>query len=150
LLEGFEPSLHRSGCFVELVCYIAFFNFMEDVIKQIIVIRKDLNMRKGKLVAQGSHASIAFLTRRMRDKVPVTEVQEKWINGKFTKICVYVNSEAELLEIENRAIEAKLEVSLITDSGLTEFNGVPTRTCLAIGPDYSSKIDKITGHLSLL
>jgi PTH2 family peptidyl-tRNA hydrolase len=127
-----------------------------DIVKQIIVIRSDLKnkdgqkIRTGKIISQACHASIAFLTRRMRDKVPVTDVQEKWINGKFTKICVYVNSEAELLEIESRAIEAKLEVSLITDSGLTEFNGVPTRTCLAIGPDYSSKIDKITGHLSLL
>jgi peptidyl-tRNA hydrolase, PTH2 family len=123
---------------------------MEDKIKQVIVIRKDLNMRKGKMAAQASHASICFLTRRMRNKVSITDVQQKWIDGAFTKICVAVSSEAELLEIESRAIDAGLEVNLITDSGLTEFNGVPTKTCLAIGPDYSNKIDKITSHLSLL
>lgn len=32
--------------------------------KQVIVMRTDLNMRKGKMIAQGSHASIAFLTRK--------------------------------------------------------------------------------------
>ena len=34
--------------------------------KQVIVIRKDLNMRLGKSVAQGSHASISFLTRKIQ------------------------------------------------------------------------------------
>ena len=29
--------------------------------KQVIVLRKDLNMRKGKMVAQGAHASMAAL-----------------------------------------------------------------------------------------
>ncbi|MGK4455994.1 peptidyl-tRNA hydrolase [Klebsiella pneumoniae] len=48
-----------------------------------------------------------------------------------------------------KAQEADLTVSLITDSGLTEFNGVPTNTCLAIGPHKASKIDAITGHLPL-
>ena len=45
------------------------------------------------------------------------------------------------------AKEKKLEVHLVTDAGLTEFNGVPTKTCIAIGPNYSEKIDEVTGHL---
>jgi len=43
----------------------------------------------------------------------------------------------------------KLETHLITDNGTTEFNSVPTNTCIAIGPDYSDKIDMITKHLKL-
>lgn len=43
-----------------------------------------------------------------------------------------------------------LNVSLVTDSGRTEFGGVPTKTCLAIGPNKIEEIDKITGHLPLL
>ena len=31
------------------------------MIKQVIVMRRDLNMRKGKMVAQGAHASMAVL-----------------------------------------------------------------------------------------
>lgn len=61
-----------------------------------------------------------------------------------------VNSEKELLEIEEAAIEARVLCHVVVDNGLTEFAGVPTTTCLALGPDYADKIDAITGHLPLL
>lgn len=61
-----------------------------------------------------------------------------------------VNSEEELLAIRDKAIEAGLEVHLVTDSGKTEFHGEPTNTCLAIGPDLVEKIDPVTGDLELL
>jgi len=125
------------------------------MIKQVIVIRKDLNMRRGKEIAQGSHASIAFLSNIVRQShssglPPVLSPAEiEWINTKFTKICLQVENEQELLAIQKQALEASLVVNLITDAGLTEFDGVPTNTCLAIGPDYSEKIDPVTGHLKL-
>ena len=108
--------------------------------------------RKGKLIAQASHASIAFLTRRIHaNPTPqLTVVEQAWINGIFAKICVKVNTEEELLAVYEAAKAAGLEVHLITDSGLTEFHGQPTNTCLGIGPDYSSKIDPVTGNLQLL
>jgi peptidyl-tRNA hydrolase len=71
-------------------------------------------------------------------------------NDKFTKICLGVSSLEELLEIEAKAKESGLVVKVIEDSGLTEFSGIPTITCLAIGPDYSSKIDPITRDLKPL
>ena len=120
--------------------------------KQVIVMRNDLNMRKGKMIAQGSHASISFLTRRIKSsgKLKVSAAEQDWLDGSFAKICVRVDSEEELLDVFNKAKVAGLEAHLITDSGKTEFNGVPTNTCIAIGPDYCSKIDKITGNLQLL
>ncbi len=75
---------------------------------------------------------------------------ESWINGAFTKICVYVNSEEELKEVYKKAKEAKLLCSIIEDSGQTEFNNVPTLTAVAIGPHYPSDLNPITGHLPLL
>lgn len=139
-------------------------------VKQVIVMRDDLGMRRGKQIAQGSHASIAFLTRRIQEnadgvRMPdqfqkygdfdlwgflgITQVMREWIYGSFAKVCCRVGSEEELLDIYQKAKEAGLEVHLITDSGKTEFHGQPTNTCLAIGPDYSEKIDVITGHLKL-
>ena len=79
-----------------------------------------------------------------------TEAQRAWLAGTFAKVCCRVNSEAELAEIHDKALEAGLEVHLITDSGRTEFHGQPTRTCLAIGPDDADKIDAVTGDLELL
>jgi PTH2 family peptidyl-tRNA hydrolase len=119
-------------------------------IKQVIVIRKDLNMRKGKMVAQGSHASIAFLTRRIQNQQPLTNVQQSWLDNSFIKICVSVDSEQELLDIQQKAIDNNIECHLVTDQGRTEFNGIPTHTCLALGPDYENLIDPITQHLKLL
>jgi PTH2 family peptidyl-tRNA hydrolase len=112
-------------------------------------------MRRGKQIAQGCHASMSFLCRRLQEAGSVsldglTDAQRAWLTGAFAKVCCRVDSEEELMQIHDKALEAGLEVHLITDSGRTEFHGQPTRTCLAIGPDEADKIDAITGHLQLL
>ena len=127
-------------------------------------------MRKGKMVAQGAHASMKALLDLSPHTsssdfvmIPITKntlstggflneptAVHDWINGRFTKICVSVNSEEELIAIYERAKSKGLICSLITDAGLTEFNGVPTKTCAAIGPCWSDEVDEITGKLSLL
>lgn len=135
----------------------------ERVAKQVIVMRKDLNMRKGKMIAQGAHASLGAVLIIMGERVgwEYRDLQtdpwpdyhaayDQWINGTFTKVCVSVNSEEELLAVQVAAEKAELPVKLITDAGYTEFHGVPTLTCLAIGPAWADEIDKITGHLPLL
>lgn len=128
--------------------------------KQVIVMRTDLNMTKGKMVAQGAHASMAFITRRIQRAFPhrpsvshVVElwtVEQNWLNDSFVKICVKVNSEEELLSIKADAEAAHIECHLITDDGRTMFDGVPTNTCLALGPDLAERLDPLTGHLKLL
>ncbi len=123
--------------------------------KQVIVIRKDLKMRKGKMVAQGCHASmkvffdLGSVTRGVLH-INLNEAMEEWVNGIFTKICVSVNSEAELLEIYDEAKIEGLPCSLIQDVGITEFGGIPTFTAVAVGPAKNEDVDKITKGLSLL
>lgn len=117
--------------------------------------RHDLKMRRGKQIAQGAHASMAFLSHRLQERKAISladfsEVEQIWLSGAFAKVCCRIDSEAELMAIHDQAIAAGLEVHLITDSGKTEFHGQPTRTCLAIGPDDANRIDAITGSLQLL
>lgn len=124
-------------------------------IKQVIVMRHDLKMRRGKQIAQAAHASMSFLCRRLQERGSVSlddcsEVERAWLTGAFAKVCCRVDSEEALMAIHEQAVAAGLEVHLITDSGRTGFHGVPTRTCLAIGPDEAVKIDAITGSLQLL
>ena len=125
-------------------------------IKQVIVIRKDLNMRKGKMVAQGAHASMKVFFDRIRDwdrgdiTIPLTDSMHEWVKGKFTKITVSVNSEAELDELYENAKSFGIPCAMIIDEGLTEFNGIRTKTALAIGPELSAVIDPLTYHLKLL
>lgn len=120
-------------------------------IKQVIVIRKDLKMRRGKEIAQGSHASAMFITKRIKNGSGsfLTAEQIEWLESGTTKVVVQVESEEHLMQIYHAALDRKLEVNLITDYGKTEFKGMPTKTCLAIGPHENSKIDEITQYLQL-
>jgi PTH2 family peptidyl-tRNA hydrolase len=118
---------------------------MKTEMKQVIVLRKDLNMRKGKMVAQGAHASMkATLENLTRPEVVA------WLAGAFTKIAVSVDSEDELKQVYENAKQKGLICSLILDAGLTEFDGVPTYTAVAVGPALRNKVDEVTGHLKLL
>ena len=143
---------------------------MKDEIKQVMVVRKDLNMRKGKMCAQVAHASMKVILDKMNFVdislthpsvysprfselsmiVPKSSSLYKWLQGPFTKIVVSVDSEEELLEIKRKAEDADILCTLVTDAGKTEFHGEATNTVVAVGPEEVEKIDKITGHLKLL
>lgn len=128
----------------------------ERTAKQVIVMRKDLGMRKGKMIAQGAHAALKVLTDRRRHvdddtfAIALTPAMAAWLTGRFTKICVSVDSEAALDTVVERARAANVPVALIVDAGMTEFHGVPTKTCCAVGPAWSDEVDAITGGLPLL
>ena len=119
-------------------------------IKQIVVVRTDLNMRKGKLAAQAAHASMKVLLDRglVQDQVltiPLTAPMADWVSGRFTKIVLGVSSEQDLMRVYEEALARGIPAALVIDAGATEFHGVPTRTAVAIGPDEADKIDAITG-----
>ena len=123
--------------------------------KQVIVMRKDLNMRKGKMVAQGAHASLKVLldaASRSGDTIvlPDDEATVAWLGGRFTKVCVSVDSAEALAAVVERARAAGVPCALIVDAGQTEFHGVATPTCCAVGPAWSDEVDAITGALPLL
>jgi peptidyl-tRNA hydrolase, PTH2 family len=138
--------------------------------KQVIVMRKDLGMRKGKMIAQGAHASLKVLldageierserggeaprgidAAGARFTLPLDEALAAWLGGRFTKICVSVDSEAALDAVVDRARAAGVPCALVIDAGHTEFHGVPTKTCCAVGPAWSDAVDAITGGLPLL
>ena len=121
-------------------------------VKQVIVFRKDLNCRKGKIAAQAAHACQKDLLQLYLSGVKpedFDEEQKAYYLGIFRKICVYVKSEQELLDVHNAALAAGLKSYLIEDNGLTEFHGVKTKTCIAIGPHADERINPITGHLPL-
>ncbi len=122
--------------------------------KQVILIRKDLKMRRGKEIAQGSHASMEFLVSTLRSGRDCTQANLdedtlEWITHGMPKICLRVNSEAELISHHEKALGLGLKSTIIRDSGRTEFGGVPTLTACAIGPDIAERIDEVTSELTL-
>jgi PTH2 family peptidyl-tRNA hydrolase len=114
--------------------------------KQVIVVRSDLKMGKGKIAAQVAHASLSAAEEAMGKRVPWFD---GWKEGGQAKVVLKVQSEEELQELFRKAKSAKLPVSLIEDRGLTQVEP-GTVTCLGIGPGPDDDIDRITGKLRLL
>ncbi|MEM0438167.1 MAG: peptidyl-tRNA hydrolase Pth2 [Candidatus Micrarchaeia archaeon] len=116
---------------------------MEEV-KQAIIIRSDIQMGKGKAVAQGAHAAIRAY-ESARKKFPRT-VSDWELQGE--KKIVLKASLAEMEQIYSLA-KKSLPCALIRDAGLTQLEP-GTITALAIGPAKAPDIDALTKHLKLL
>lgn len=111
--------------------------------KQVIVVRQDLNLPKGKLAAQVAHAAVACY-----DKTPA-KIKKSWLDEGMKKVVLKVKDLKELKDIQIKADNADLITSLISDAGRTVVEP-GTITCLGIGPDDEQKIDAITGHLKMV
>ena len=142
-------------------------------VKQVIVIRRDLGMRRGKEIAQGAHASVMWLTRKVQegrlhdDALPesltaqqrewathqfalsLSPSEREWVLGSFAKIVCQVPDGEALQAVLEKARAAGLEVHAVIDAGRTEFHGQPTMTAIAIGPGDADTIDHVTGDLEL-
>jgi PTH2 family peptidyl-tRNA hydrolase len=114
--------------------------------KQVIAVRTDLKMGKGKIAVQAAHAAVLAAEEARMQK---PEWYRAWMESGMAKIAVKVSSLEELKKLEEEARRNDLPVAIVEDRGLTQ---VPpgTITCLAIGPAPASKVDPITGRLKLL
>jgi PTH2 family peptidyl-tRNA hydrolase len=116
-------------------------------VKQVIILRNDLKLRKGKAAVQAAHASLkAYLTLQSRGQWEV--INGWWANGQ-TKICLKVGSEEELIFVYKKSLSIPAPLALITDAAKTELKE-PTRTALAIGPWWADDINPITQDLELM
>ena len=115
-----------------------------NLYKQVIVMRADLKMRRGKEISQGAHASNKVLLRHLFDPRV-----RGWLAGPFTKATVSIKSQEHLEDLIAQARASGVIVESIIDSGKTEFHNQKTLTCAAFGPDTRERIDAITGKLDL-
>jgi len=114
--------------------------------KMVIVVRTDLGMSVGKMVAQACHAAVMASEKSKKTR---TKHWRRWLDTGGKKVALGAES---LEELEALALQAeKLDIvnELVQDAGHTE---VPpgTVTCLGLGPDQAMKIDSVTGDLPLL
>lgn len=114
--------------------------------KQVIVVRTDIRMSKGKLAAQVAHAAVSSFYRTLKEK---PEYARRWLDDKQPKVVLKASSLEELYKIKKEVEEKGIVNELIQDAGLTEL---PPRTitCLGIGPAPKDLIDEVTGELPLV
>lgn len=110
--------------------------------KQAIVLRTDIKMSKGKMIAQACHASLGAY--RKADE----EQQDSWEDAGEKKVMLESGDEG-LEGLFNQAKQNNLPVHLVKDAGRTELEP-GTVTAVGIGPAEEQKIDKITGQLGLI
>jgi PTH2 family peptidyl-tRNA hydrolase len=111
--------------------------------KQVIILRKDLEISEGKKCVHSAHASLGAYEKT--DK----EIVEKWNSEGQKKVVLEVDSEKDILELFEKAKKEKIPCFLVKDAGLTELKP-GTITALGLGPEEEEKLDKITGGLKLL
>lgn len=135
--------------------------------KMMIVMRRDLKMRKGKIAAQAGHACVDAILAALKKEDRLGDIEmtsdgmslkvtdkaltplSDWFVSGCTKVCVYVDSEEALLGIAAEAEKRGIIAAVITDWGLTEFHGEHTKTCLALEPLPADVADELTGDLPL-
>jgi PTH2 family peptidyl-tRNA hydrolase len=142
--------------------------------KQVIVVRSDLAMSRGKMAAQVAHASLGSILSQMHTEIERSDINDsilskemkltllkigmlgaridrsyldQWISGRFAKIVVYIDNEEDLLRLINKADSIGVPTTPIYDAGASVFNGQRTLTCAAFGPWKSDIIDSVTSHL---
>jgi PTH2 family peptidyl-tRNA hydrolase len=114
--------------------------------KQVIVMRTDLKMGKGKIAAQASHAAVSAAEEARKHHRAWLNA---WLDEGQRKVVVKVSNEADLLQLKEQAGRMRLPCALVYDRGLTQLPP-DTLTCLSIGPAPNERVDKITGNLPLL
>ncbi|HMK54771.1 MAG TPA: peptidyl-tRNA hydrolase Pth2 [Methanobacteriaceae archaeon] len=111
--------------------------------KQVIIMRGDLPISRGKLAVQACHGSLGSYKRADRSKII------KWEREAEKKVVLKVKDQEELYQIYELVKATDIPYYLVRDAGHTELPP-STVTCLGIGPDEDEKIDKITQELKLL
>jgi len=111
------------------------------MLKQVIVVRKDLKIGKGKLAVEVAHAAVTG--------AEISPWSEKWKEEGQKKVVLYVKNLNEMLSLYKKAKKARLPTGIIEDAGLTQVKK-GTKTALFIGPAPEKEIDKITKDLPLL
>lgn len=116
-------------------------------VKQVIVVRRDLQMSPGKMAAQACHASVGAVMASKLNTITNRRLMDQWRQDGHTKVVLGVACERDLWDIY-KAIPTNVPYFLVCDAGRTELPE-STITCLGIGPADAQEIDRITGHLKL-
>lgn len=121
-------------------------------VKQVIVIRKDVKMKRSRLIALASQVASRFLIDNNESSrgdelvVKLSKEEAEWINGSSPPIILSVSSHDALNDLVFKAELLDVNVHTVSSQS-TKSEGDPSLLCAAFGPDEEEIINKITGNL---
>ena len=130
----------------------------EDPIIMYLIVRESLGMSIGKTAAQCAHASqMLMLTFNEIEAKEICDwasdfdiykifLFRSWLKASFRKVVLKADDK-EWIKLKEAMEEHDV---IVVDAGLTEFGGIPTKTCVALGPYDADSIDLITGKYPLM
>lgn len=119
---------------------------MDEEVKQVILVRNDLDMGKGKLAAQCCHASVMSYMQAVKSN---KEIVDHWLKTGQKKIVLKVDDEKIIKKLLQAFEFKKIPCALVNDAGLTQLQP-GTITTLGVGPWTSAEINFYTSALKLL
>src|SRR5271157_4284978 len=103
---------------------------IKDEIKQVIIVRLDIEMGRGKLAAQVAHASLmSYFEAEKADKA----IAREWLDSGEKKIVLKVPDASYLEKLFKAFKYKKVPCALVSDAGLTQLPP-GTTTALGVGP----------------
>ena len=112
--------------------------------KMAIMVRNDIKMSKGKVLAQVGHAMVEATVKAYTGTI----LFHRWQADGEKIVVLKVPNEKTLDTIINIANRKDVHNGIVVDAGLTEVSP-GTKTVGFVGPDYEDKIDKLVGQLKL-
>ena len=122
------------------------------MLKQAIIVRKDLNLKRKELISQATKASIKFIIENNESErggqllINLSSDETAWLTGSFSQDILFVETKDQLDDIMFRAEILGIEAYSV----FSKNDGEAEASCVALGPDESDVINKLIHGLKPL
>ena len=122
-------------------------------VKQVIVVRKDLKLKRGKVASLVAEATMQFILDNNESDRPdelhvkLSQQEIRWLDGSFTRDVVGIDSHDALCNLVLRAELNGMNVYSVFDRSSKKLDEISQLLCVAFGPDEEDQISQVIGNL---
>ena len=128
---------------------------MKSHIKQVILLRRDIRLRRAEAAALAAKASMSFISEGNESdrsdvvQIELSGIEAEWLLGNSTRIVLGVSSEDAIRKLLLKAEIQGISTYEILGSTSGKIDEGMQIIAASLGPDEGDKLDAITGNLKL-
>jgi peptidyl-tRNA hydrolase len=128
---------------------------MKSDIKQVILLRRDIRLRRAEAAALAAKASMSFISEGNESdrsdvvQIELSGIEAEWLLGNSTRIVLGVSSEDAIRKLLLKAEIQGISTYEILGSSRGKIDEGMQLIAASLGPDEGDKLDAITGNLKL-